>query len=446
MAISFVAAGVVGVTPNNATASMTATGMTLPAGVAAGDLLLMHCGFDTGATTSGQSITAPSGWANLGVDAGSLASSALLSTFYKVAGASEGTPGSPTFVGGTTGTTGATGLCRVTAWRGVDTSSMPSSALAGTSPGNVFTAQQNIGVITGFTPTANDAYVVVYGMKKDDWTSVAALSGDGLTWAQPVSSTSTNAGDASLVVATAPITGAPVAISNKTFTVTGGATENSAARMFALKPTVPPLVETLTDDFSAGTIDSAKWTADSGVTQSGGTLNILTSTAFPSLISVNTYTLTDSALFAEVQATGTGATTSTVLAFRDAANANAYRIERYGDGNLYLVEVVATVYDGTSVAYDATAHRWWRIRHNTSAGLVYWETSPDGLNWTVRRSKVPASVLTGQQVRLMAGFTGAESASTAVFDNLNITPSAPPTRVPKRRYVCGNAMVRASRW
>lgn len=213
---------------------MTATGMTLPAGVVEGDFLLMYVFFDMGASTSG-SITNPTGWATF-LDLPHTANGDMWRVLYKVVGAGEGALASPTFNGATTGTSGGVGLCRVVAYSGVDTSALPSSALAGSSGGNGFTNQQNMGAIAGFTPTSPDVRVCVFAGKKDDWTSVATLTGDGLTWTEDFESVTTNASDAGMVLDSAPIVGAPVAITNKTFTVTGGATANGLGRMFALKP------------------------------------------------------------------------------------------------------------------------------------------------------------------------------------------------------------------
>lgn len=264
MAITIVNQGAVGVTPNNASAAMTATGMTLPASVVENDLLLMFAFFDTGTTTSGQTITNGSGWGTF-LDTSSLGSGLMLRVLYKVAGASEGAPASPTFNGASTGTsTGGTAICFVKAYRGVDISNLPSSALAGSSGGNAFGTQQNIGVITGFTPTVDDALVIVMGGKKDDWTSVATLTGDGLTWTEDIDTFSTNSGDAGLVVNSAPIVGAPVAISSKTFTVTGGTTAPSIGRMFALNPAPPatPVIQQKTFRFRAD--DSQPLNSDFG--------------------------------------------------------------------------------------------------------------------------------------------------------------------------------------
>ena len=231
---ALIGSGALGQTPNSATAAMTASGATLHAGTAAGDFLVMEVYFDTGATTSGQAITAPPGWALL-YNLPLLSSGNILRGYYKVAGASEGAPVSPTFNGATTGTAGGTGLYRVSTYRDVDVSNLPSSALAGITGGNGFWNLQNMGQIVGFTPTASNTRVVVHAGKKAAWTSVAALTGDGLTWVEEHESPSWASGDAGMVTASAPIPGSAIAISNKSFTVTGGATAHGLGIMFALR-------------------------------------------------------------------------------------------------------------------------------------------------------------------------------------------------------------------
>lgn len=231
-----VGVGAIGVTPNSATASMTATGATLPSGVVAGDLLLMFCGFDTGATTTGLGISTPSGWGDFGVEVSSWPNSVLSTVFFKVAVGGDSVP-SPTFTGATTGTTtGGVAQIQVMALRGVDTSSLPTSALAGGNTGNLHSGQQNIGNITGYTPTSPDVLHVLYATKKDDWTSIATPSPtDGLTWTNRIAASTTNSSDAAMVVSTAPMSGAAIAISAKQWIVTGGAAATSVSRAFALK-------------------------------------------------------------------------------------------------------------------------------------------------------------------------------------------------------------------
>ncbi len=227
--------GALGETPDTATAAMTATGATLHASTASGDLLVGFAYFDTGAAVSGLSVTAPAGWAQL-IDTNSWANGNIMRVYVKAAGPGEGAPASPTFNGGTTGASGATGLWRVVTVRGADVTSLPSSAHAGVSSGNSFSGLQNVGVINGFTPTEPDTLVVVFAGKKATFTSVDALSGDGLTWTELFEAPSTRSDDASMVASCAAISGAAVTISGKTFTVTGGSAANSLGVMFAIAP------------------------------------------------------------------------------------------------------------------------------------------------------------------------------------------------------------------
>ena len=245
MAPTIQAVGTAYQSPATAATPMTVTGGTMPTHQA-GDVLLMFCFFDTGATTSGQSISTPAGWdAGLFVDNTSLANGMTFHVFFKYAPNGSQTFTSPTFTGATTGTTGGTGIAQVATLRSTSGRPYPSNVdadllYAGASTETVnATAAQNIASITGFTPSWDNTLIVVYGGKKDDWTSVATLTGDGLTWTERGEPFSTSGGDAGMVWNTAPQT-TKAAITAKTFTVTGGATEKSVGRMFALRE--PPAV------------------------------------------------------------------------------------------------------------------------------------------------------------------------------------------------------------
>lgn len=125
----------------------------------------------------------------------------------------------PTFTltGFTGGAAGDDCLAQVAAWRNCTT--MIPHAIAGTVSTNG--AATNIGPITGLTCPARDV-VVVIGGKLDDYTSVATLSGDGLTWAEIAEVTSVAGADAGMIWDYALNVTAPTDISAKTFSVTGG--------------------------------------------------------------------------------------------------------------------------------------------------------------------------------------------------------------------------------
>jgi hypothetical protein len=71
--------------------------------------------------------------------------------------------------------------------------------------------------------------------------------------------------------------------------------------------------------------------------------------------------------------------------------------------------------------YSATDHLWWRIRE--SGGTVFWETSPNGTSWTIRRMGASPIALTRIVVDLSAdNGSGAASPGQIQFDDFNAPP------------------------
>jgi len=62
-------------------------------------------------------------------------------------------------------------------------------------------------------------------------------------------------------------------------------------------------------------------------------------------------------------------------------NANNYFMIQVGVANMLLRSRVNGVNDQTSIPFDPTAHRFWRIRHDQSANLIYFETSASDAVW-----------------------------------------------------------------
>jgi hypothetical protein len=97
---------------------------------------------------------------------------------------------------------------------------------------------------------------------------------------------------------------------------------------------------------------------------------------------------------------------------------NALEI-RLSGGMLHFSALVngSTVSEAANMAYDAS-HVWWRIRED--AGVSYWESSPDGRNWTTHAG-VPDPIDVSRAV-LRLGVHSAATVSapgTAVFTQLN---------------------------
>ena len=118
--------------------------------------------------------------------------------------------------------------------RGADTA----DPLAVFSADSTNASAANIGPITGFTPTAagNNGAVLVFGHKVDIWTSVDDLTQSGLTFIEVGEAQGTLGNGHAFVVSFAAYTGTPPTVTDKTFTVTGGASASGSGFMIGVKP------------------------------------------------------------------------------------------------------------------------------------------------------------------------------------------------------------------
>src|SRR5262249_42205206 len=100
-------------------------------------------------------------------------------------------------------------------------------------------------------------------------------------------------------------------------------------------------------------------------------------------LSTGTWDVTNRGASVEVvQATAGRADTAMAVCIN---NQNFYLME-VESGRLYFAQVVAAVRSETSVAFSATTHHFWRIRHDGPTDTIRFETSSDGATWTTQRS------------------------------------------------------------
>ncbi len=194
-----------------------------------------------------------------------------------------------------------------------------------------------------------------------------------------------------------------------------------ATKVWEKSSVVPGSMASLIDAFSSQ--DTAKWDWYGSAAVSSGQLVLPANNAYSStVLSTDHYDLTDSQLVIEMVSipnVGNGSTECSVD-LTDGSNNALHTI--YAGGNLLFRETVAGVNNGTAVTYSATAHRWLRIRE--AGGTVYWETSPNGVTWTVQRSKTVGIDVTALYASLNSGYWGTEpSPGSAIFDNVNRPPS-----------------------
>jgi len=219
-----------------------------------------------------------------------------------------------------------------------------------------------------------------------------------------------------------------------TISVIGTGSSTTHGTSVTLQVTAPAVpVASLTDSF-AGPIDSTKWTvsATAGTASASGgiltlTPNAGTSSAAVYVTSVGTYTLYNSQASSKVLGVvDSGGNINNKFTLRASGNQNELGW-LYESGTLYAYYRVNGVEtDTASLSYSASSHAYWRVRQSGSS--IYWETSPDGVTYTVQAStltsNVPFSLDTIQvEFNLKAFGTGAATAAPAKYYNLNRTPA-----------------------
>lgn len=193
-------------------------------------------------------------------------------------------------------------------------------------------------------------------------------------------------------------------------------------------------VELLTDDFSSPVVDTVKWpdnyNEDPGGAdpdQPNGRARVpCTATYFAAYASDNIYTLADSHVHVQVFPPAVGGATGSVFAqllVLSSTVGTQIVFEVDVSANLLIMTVQVGFDDdgGASVPYDPIAHAWLRIRE--TAGVLYWETSPDSRTWTIQHSAASPTWVSDNdlQVQLLA-YRDDGTQDYAEFDNVNLHP------------------------
>lgn len=189
----------------------------------------------------------------------------------------------------------------------------------------------------------------------------------------------------------------------------------------------------LYDTFAA---TSGKWYSTNAATGvlSGGLMRIKPTSGYDYVGSSNAVDFTDSYLsFKLVQNSvlGLGSNSMTLTAKVDATNWVEFVINGgrtyANNATVTMRERVAGVDSDTTFRYDPAVHIWFRLRE--SDGTLFWETSVDGVTWTVRRSKTTTLTLTSVEVLMVGGFWAAEAGTTfATIDDFNLFAGPPPLK------------------
>ena len=208
----------------------------------------------------------------------------------------------------------------------------------------------------------------------------------------------------------------------------------NGAQGLAVLTYTTPKAEVLTDTFA--TKDTVKWTWTAGTAVSGGKFTCTPGASNEELNTGNDrYDLSNSYLVFDVSQM-LASTDQVLLGVIDTGtSADAFRFYKWTDGRLYFTELVGGVQNDSNVAWDSVNHKYMRLRE--FAGDIFFDTSADGISWTVQRTKAWAI----PQVTSLRPFVTIGSGSGGVqfqMDDINVLPvqqfSMPPPRCRPNYY------------
>jgi hypothetical protein len=222
--------------------------------------------------------------------------------------------------------------------------------------------------------------------------------------------------------------GGPVRITqSKSFDlslVTKASTDSGAVSVSDTSDLQVPKASTLIEDFSTG--PDALLDPSASQTWASQAVTLYAGSNYPAKISYGLYDLTESAVSVNMnqRPQGTNNSSEAYLIFNgNGGDWNNRAYIGWSAGYFIMSEQVAGVVSTTSVA--ANADNFFRIRH--TSGTLYWETSPDGISWTVRRTKAAGAVNYSKgKIAIQAGnYTNDPAPGSARFDDVNVLPAAP---------------------
>lgn len=182
----------------------------------------------------------------------------------------------------------------------------------------------------------------------------------------------------------------------------------------------------LADNFDDSVRDPLRWSGSYGdVVEAGGRARVPCTTDFSAYQSASAYTLDESQLACRVYPPAVGGATvealAEVLVITSTGGTDGGFSINTVSGQISMVSR-SGYFDGSAVVlpYSAIDHAWLRLRE--SAGVLYWDTSPDGSAWTNRRaSPSPAWVNDVNLSVVLAGHRNSGANDYAEFDNFNLT-------------------------
>lgn len=193
----------------------------------------------------------------------------------------------------------------------------------------------------------------------------------------------------------------------------------------------------LYDDFTQTIVQSGKWYKTGGVSAAleSGSIKIVPTLAYDYVGSILQYDLTNSYISFKLVQNNGSVNGSASLFLTASAGADYVQFEITGgrvpldNARIYMREVAGGITDQTDIALNPSRssidgdHIWFRIRE--AVGTVYWETSADGIAWSIKRSKATTINLSNVEVQIGAGRWAAEGGTYALVDDFNLFAGIP---------------------
>lgn len=202
----------------------------------------------------------------------------------------------------------------------------------------------------------------------------------------------------------------------------------------------------LIDNFNDNTVNTGIWVNNFGtVSETGGRARVTCDTGYNAYSSGLVWTLQNSSVLVQVfpNAAG-GATTEAWTQVLVKSNVAGTDLSMERDAIANTLKMGARVGFGytavTSITYSATDHVWWRIRE--TGAQTFYETSPDGFNWTTRKTETSVALVDDADLEFqLIAHRNNGTNDFAEFDNVNV----PPVQLtPPKIY--STAVRRASTW
>lgn len=175
-----------------------------------------------------------------------------------------------------------------------------------------------------------------------------------------------------------------------------------------------PAVSTFLEYFNGSSLDAGRWPTlfedgDGTVTITGGQAHFeIASAGEAELATAAEWDITNNWFGIDMVSLSSSPEEFGFQVRIDSANRFQFAIGGSDLSAAYRVAGAETVVD--TVTYNATTHRFMRVRHATSGDRIYWEYSSDGSSWTSLGDIARPWAVTALQVRvfLVSGAAAAE--------------------------------------